>query len=199
MANVGYCNNNKLLKNNYYFALSTSNVPNLIQLPATHTGIADSSANRFFFAPGAPVANHNPAAPTVGVHVVNGCRSNPQPKPPWLQCHPFPPQQCRGMSCHLSFILSLVWDHLPTKDAVLSSQRLQSPSIIQTGILSLRDGEIYKALASAISHFSPHNQQLPQSLSRQPGGSHVFPPPCQLGFSIPTSGRPQITLAQLAW
>jgi hypothetical protein len=72
MANLVYCDNNKLLKNNYYFALSTLNVPNPTQLPATHTGIADSDANGFYFAPGTPVTNHNPTAPTVGVHVTNG-------------------------------------------------------------------------------------------------------------------------------
>jgi hypothetical protein len=72
MANLVYCNNDKLLKNNCYFALSTSNVLNPTQLPATHTGIANSGANGFYFAPGTSVANHNPTAPTVGVRVANG-------------------------------------------------------------------------------------------------------------------------------
>jgi hypothetical protein len=61
-----------LLKNNYYFALSTSNVPNPTKLPANHTGIADSSANGFYFAPDAPVANYDPTAPSIGVRVTNG-------------------------------------------------------------------------------------------------------------------------------
>jgi hypothetical protein len=72
MANLVYCNNNKLLENNYYLALSTLNVPNPSKLPATHTGIADSGANGFYFAPGAPVTNHDQTAPTVGVRVANG-------------------------------------------------------------------------------------------------------------------------------
>jgi hypothetical protein len=38
-------------------------------------------------------------------------RRDPWPKPPWLQCHLFPLQQCRGMLCHLSPILSSGWDH----------------------------------------------------------------------------------------
>ncbi len=70
--NLVYCDHNKLLKNNYYFALAILNVPNPTQLPTTHTGIADSGANGFYFAPGRPVANHDPTAPTVGVRVANG-------------------------------------------------------------------------------------------------------------------------------
>ena len=69
---LSFCDDNKLLKNNYYFALATSKVPNPTQLPTTHTGIADSGANGFYFAPGTPVANHDPTAPTVGVRVANG-------------------------------------------------------------------------------------------------------------------------------
>ena len=38
---------------------------------AHHTGIADSGASGFYFAPDAPVVNYNPQAPTVGVRVAN--------------------------------------------------------------------------------------------------------------------------------
>jgi hypothetical protein len=36
-------------------------------------GIADSVSSGFFFSHGAPVANYNPRAPTVGITVDNGC------------------------------------------------------------------------------------------------------------------------------
>ena len=71
MANLVYCKNN-CLKNNYYFALSTTTACNPTQLPLSHTGIADSGASGFYFAPGAPVTDLNPKAPTVGIRVANG-------------------------------------------------------------------------------------------------------------------------------
>jgi hypothetical protein len=73
MANIVYCNNSNLCKNNYYYALATEFVPNpLPTLPAHHAGITDSGFNGNYFAPDAPVANYNPQAPTVGVHVAIG-------------------------------------------------------------------------------------------------------------------------------
>jgi hypothetical protein len=72
MANLVYCNDNQLLKNNYYFALSTIPACNPTQLPSSHTGIADSGASGFYFAPGAPVSNLNPQAPAIVVRVANG-------------------------------------------------------------------------------------------------------------------------------
>jgi hypothetical protein len=80
MANLVYCNDEKLLKNNYYFALSNTSAPNPSHLPATHTGIADSSASGFYFAPDVPVANHNSNAPSVGVCVTIG-------HPKWSVAH----------------------------------------------------------------------------------------------------------------
>ena len=38
----------------------------------SHTGIPDSGATDFYFAPDAPVTNYNPQAPPVGVRVANG-------------------------------------------------------------------------------------------------------------------------------
>jgi hypothetical protein len=67
MANLVYCIDNNLLKNNYYFALSTTPACNPTHLPTSHTGIADSGTSGFYFAPDAPVANLNPNAPPVGV------------------------------------------------------------------------------------------------------------------------------------
>jgi hypothetical protein len=72
MANLVYCVDNNLLKNNYYFALSTTPTCNPTHLPTSHTGIADSGASGFYFVPDVPVANLNPNAPPVGVRVVNG-------------------------------------------------------------------------------------------------------------------------------
>ena len=72
MANLVYCEENNCLKNNYFFALSTTPACNPTQLPPSHTGIANSGASGFYFAPGAPVANLDHKAPTVGVQVANG-------------------------------------------------------------------------------------------------------------------------------
>jgi hypothetical protein len=69
MANVVFCNNSNLCKNNYYYALATEFVTNPSRtLSAHHTGIANSGSNGHYFAPDAPVANYNP----VGVRVANG-------------------------------------------------------------------------------------------------------------------------------
>ena len=72
MANLVYCDDKNCLTNNYYFALSTTPASNPTQLPPSHTGIADSGASGFSFAPGAPVSNLDHTAPTVGVRVANG-------------------------------------------------------------------------------------------------------------------------------
>ncbi len=73
MANIVYCDDSNLCKNNYYYALATEFVPNPPPTkPAHHTGIDDSGTSGFYFAPNAPVANYNPQAPTVGVQVANG-------------------------------------------------------------------------------------------------------------------------------
>jgi hypothetical protein len=72
MANLVYCNDNQLLKNNYYFALSTTPACNPIQHRSPHTGITNPGISGFYFVPGAPVTNLNPRAPTIGVRVANG-------------------------------------------------------------------------------------------------------------------------------
>jgi hypothetical protein len=71
MANLVYCKN-YCLQNNYYFALSTTSACNPTQLPLSQTGIANSGASGFYFAPGAPVTDLNPKAPIVGIRVANG-------------------------------------------------------------------------------------------------------------------------------
>jgi hypothetical protein len=45
-----------------------------------------------------------------------------------------------------------------------------------------------------ISLFSPPSKQLPQHHARQPGSYHVLLLPRQLGVSIPTSGKSQISV-----
>jgi hypothetical protein len=70
MANIVNCKN-KLLKNNYYFALSTLNVSNPTKLLANLTGIADSGAKCFYFTPDTLVVDFDRTAPTVGVCVAN--------------------------------------------------------------------------------------------------------------------------------
>ena len=72
MANSVHCVNNELLKNNFYYALSTESVSNPAQRPSSDTGIADSGASGFYFAPGAHGSNLNPRAPAIGVEVANG-------------------------------------------------------------------------------------------------------------------------------
>jgi len=71
MVNLVYCDDKNCLTNNYYFALSTTPASNPTQLPPSHTGIADSGASGFYFAPGAPMSNLDHTAPTVGVRVAN--------------------------------------------------------------------------------------------------------------------------------
>ena len=70
--NVVHCSSNDLCKNNYYFSLSIPSSYNPTHVPSSHTGIADSGASGFYFAPSAPVANLNPKAPSVGVRMANG-------------------------------------------------------------------------------------------------------------------------------
>ena len=72
MANVVYFTSNDLCKNTYYFALSTPSSCNPTHLPYFHTGITDSGATGFYFAPGAPIVNPNPKALFVGVRAANG-------------------------------------------------------------------------------------------------------------------------------
>ena len=62
-----------LCKNNYYYALTSESVPTPApKILPHHTGIANSGASGFYFAPDAPVTNYNPQAPSVGVRVANG-------------------------------------------------------------------------------------------------------------------------------
>jgi hypothetical protein len=138
MANLVYCEDNILLKNNYYFAQSTLNVSNPTKIPTNHTGIADSGANGFYFTPDALVDDYDPTAPTVGVRVANGNPARSVARVTLASVPALPP----GMLCHHLPTPSLGWDHLQTKVARSTSQRLQSQSIILTATLSSPDGVI---------------------------------------------------------
>ena len=62
-----------LCKNNYFYALTSESVPTPApKILPHHTGIADSGASGFYFAPNAPVTNYDPQAPSVGVRIANG-------------------------------------------------------------------------------------------------------------------------------
>ncbi len=139
MANIVNCKN-KLLKNNYYFALSTSNVSNPTKLLANLTGIANSGAKCFYFTPDALVVDFDRTAPTVGVCVPTATQSDLWPALLWLQCQLVRPLRCKGMICHHLPTPSSGWDHSQTKDARLFSRRPQSPFIILTVVLSSPDG-----------------------------------------------------------
>ena len=73
MATLAITDNLNLCKNNYYYALTSESIPNSPpNILPSHTGITDSGATDFYFAPDAPITNYNPQAPTVGVRVANG-------------------------------------------------------------------------------------------------------------------------------
>jgi hypothetical protein len=96
MANLVYCNKNELLKNNCYFALSDTSASNPTQLPSSHTGIANSGASGFYFAPGAPVANLDPKAPTIAVRVANGLPEKSVASGTLASAPSLPPASMRG-------------------------------------------------------------------------------------------------------
>jgi hypothetical protein len=78
MASLAITDNLNLCKNNYYYALTSESAPNPPpDILPSHTGIANSGATDFYFAPDAPVTNYNPQAPTVGVRVANGRPERP--------------------------------------------------------------------------------------------------------------------------
>ncbi len=64
--------NSNLYKNNYYYALTSESVPTpASKILPHHTGIAESGASGFYFAPDAPVTNYNPQALAAGVRVAS--------------------------------------------------------------------------------------------------------------------------------
>jgi hypothetical protein len=97
MANIVYFDNFNFFKNNYYYGLATEFVPNPPpMLPAHRTGIANSGSNGHYFAPDTPVANYNPQAPTVGVHVANGLPKCRVASPTLVSATALPPAALSG-------------------------------------------------------------------------------------------------------
>jgi hypothetical protein len=136
MAVAVYHDNNDLCKNNYYYALSSDcnqNPPTSTQL---QTGIANSGASGFYFAPGAPVANYNPAAPKVGVRVANGCSKSLMASATLASVPSLPQDSMVGHVMPTFPTPSSDWAHLPTKTAPLSSTRQLSWSTTLQGIPS---------------------------------------------------------------
>jgi hypothetical protein len=151
MANIVYCSDTKLLNTNYYFALSTSPACNLTNLPVSQTGIANSGASGFYFAPDAPVANLNPLAPIVGVRVATSLpersvvsatlASAPSLLPAAMQGHVMPsfPHTLIGLG-------------------PFASPRRLCPSSIQMDIPYLMDSSSKMAPASGAFHSKPPSQ-----------------------------------------
>jgi hypothetical protein len=104
MATLAITDNLNLCKNNYYYALTSESAqnppPNILP---SHTGIANSGATDFYFAPDAPGTNYNPQALTVGVCVANG-RPERSARTLGGQCHtvigPISPASSNDGTCH---------------------------------------------------------------------------------------------------
>jgi hypothetical protein len=135
MANVVYCNDSNLCKNNYYYALATELF--LISL------LCYQLIMRTLLIP-APISTTSPPMPqlpskTFRLQPLESTWPTVAPNAWW----PVPPlhlqplylhQLCRGMSCLNSPILSLAWACLPTKIAQLSLNKPQSQSTTQMAI-----------------------------------------------------------------
>jgi hypothetical protein len=143
MANVVYCNDSNLCKNNYHYALATEFVPNPPPtLPAHHTGITDSGSNGHYFVPNAPAANYNPQAQTVGVHVANGHPERLVVSATLASATALPPTALLGNVMPNFPHTSSAWGRLPTKTARSSSHKQQSQSTTQMAIQSSQAGEM---------------------------------------------------------
>jgi hypothetical protein len=176
MANVVYCNTNDLCQNNYYFALSTPSSCNPINLPTSHTGIANSGASGIYFASNAPVANLNPTAYSVGVRVANGLPMGSVASAMLASAPSLPPAAMQG---HV--MPSFPHTPLPILAARLFSPSMLSWSSIRMATASLMDGANKMALASGASLSRPpcqSRQNLPTMRSRV----HVEAPPIPNAF-----------------
>ena len=99
MANLAYRDYDQLLKNNYYFASSSTAASNPTHLPPSHTGIADSSASGIYFASNAPVPNLDPLAPVIGVRVANGLPVTSVASATLTSTPSIPPSCCNAGAC----------------------------------------------------------------------------------------------------
>jgi hypothetical protein len=173
MANLAVTDNSNLCKNNYYNALASEYVPNPPpHIPPSHTGIADSGASSFYFAPNAPVTNYSSLAPKIGVRVANGLPERWVAAPFSHRHLPSLKRQCQDMLCRPSCTPSSAWVPLLTKDAPLSSPQQQSLSTIPMVILSLQVGASKQVRASGTSR-SPNTEQPPRL---RPPSQHRWKP-----------------------
>ncbi len=158
MASLVYCNDKNCLTNNYCFALSTIPASNPTQLPRSHTGIADSGASGFYFAPGVPVSNLYHKAPTVGVRVVNGLPERSVASANLASAPSLPPAAMQGhvMPTFPHALISLG----PFADlgARLFSPRQPCLSSIPMGTASSKVGVNSTVPASGDSHSTPPSQ-----------------------------------------
>jgi len=160
MANAVHCVTNNLLKTNYYYAISTASASNPTQIPSSDTGIADSGASGFYFAPGAHVANLNPRAPPIGVEVANGL---PERSIASATLASVPSLPAATMQGHVmpSFPIPLwAWGHLPTKAAKSSSPTKMFLCATLKVYASSRDGGKKRALVSGVSPSKLHQLVL---------------------------------------
>jgi hypothetical protein len=162
MATLVYCNDNQLLKNNYYFALSTTPTCNPTQLPSFHTGIANSGTILFYFAPGAPVTNLNPRAPAVGVRRANGLPEQSIASATHASAPSLPPAAMQG---HVmpSFPHTLIGlGPFANLGCQICPPRRRCPSFIQMGISSSKVGEKSTAPTCGASRSKPPSQVCSQ-------------------------------------
>jgi hypothetical protein len=173
MANVVYCDNSNLCKNNYYYALVTEFVPNPPPptLPAHHTGITNSGSNGHYFVPDAPVANYNPQAPTVGVHLANGCPECLVASATLVSATALPPAASLGHVMPNTPHTLISSARLPTKTAQSSLHKPQSQSTTQMAIQFSQAGRMRLVRVSGIflsppRPLTPRMQPVPQRLGR---------------------------------
>jgi hypothetical protein len=172
MANVVYCNNSNLCKNNYHCALATEfvlNPPPRFQLIIQALPIPAPMVTTLRPMPQLPTTTPRlrPLESTWPTAAPNAwC-----PAPP-LHLQPLYLQQlCWGMSCLTSPIPSSAWARLPTKTAQSSSQEPQSQSTTQTAIQSSQAGGMRLVRVSGIllslpRLLTPKMRPLPQLLGR---------------------------------
>ncbi len=165
MANLVYCNDSNLYKNNYYYTLATELVPNLSPLYRLITQALPT------LVPVASTSRPTPQLPTTTpkLRLLESAWPTVAPNAWWpvppLHQHPlFLQQRCRGMSCLPSPIPSLAWGHLPTKIAKLFLLGPQSQSTTQMAIPSSQTGGMRLARTSG-TFLSPPR---PQTLRMQP-------------------------------
>ena len=156
MANAVHCVTNNLLKNNYYYALSTASAGNPTHLPSSDTGIADSGASGFYFAPGAHVGNLNSRAPPIGVEVANDLPVRSIASATLASVPSLPAAMMQG---HVmpSFSHTLVGLG-PFADQIFTNKDVMCATL--RGYASSRDGGKTRALVSGVSPSKLHQLVL---------------------------------------